>query len=103
MDETELTYPRFQLKSGSDLVWPDNLSHSEETLVRSLVVDENMMKRLKKPREVKLFQSSGRKNKSSDSLLQSLTSSQKDKGITISLQWISSIQKHLSWGMWSMV
>ena len=46
MDETELTYPRFPLNSGSDFVRPDNLSHSEETLVSSLVVDENMINKI---------------------------------------------------------
>ena len=38
MDEAELTNPRFPLNSGSDFVRPDNLSHSEETLVSSFVV-----------------------------------------------------------------
>ena len=46
MDDTELTYPRFPLNSGSDFVRPDNLSHSEETLVSSLVVDENMINKI---------------------------------------------------------
>ena len=46
MDETELTYPRFPLNSGSDFVRPDNLSHSEETLVSSLVVDENVINKI---------------------------------------------------------
>ena len=38
--ETELTYPRFPLNSGSDFVWPDNLTVSEKALISSLVVDE---------------------------------------------------------------
>ena len=46
MDETELTYPRFRLNSGSDFVRPDNLSHSEETVVSSLLVDENMTNKI---------------------------------------------------------
>lgn len=46
MDEVKLTYPRFPLNSGSDFVRPDNLSHSEETLVSSLVVDENMINKI---------------------------------------------------------
>lgn len=38
--DTELTYPRFPLNSGSDFVWPDNLNDSEKALLSSLVVDE---------------------------------------------------------------
>ncbi|CAH3177911.1 unnamed protein product [Porites evermanni] len=38
--ETELTYPRFPLNSGSDFVWPDNLTVSEKALISSLVVAE---------------------------------------------------------------
>ena len=38
MDEAELSYPRFPLNSGSDFASPDNLSHSEETLVSSFLL-----------------------------------------------------------------
>ena len=37
--ESELTYPRFRLNSGSDFVWPDNLTQSEKAPINSLVVD----------------------------------------------------------------
>ena len=46
IDEAELTYPRFPLNSGSDFARPDNLSHSEQTLLSSLVVDENMINKI---------------------------------------------------------
>lgn len=42
----ELTYTRFPLNYSSDFIMPSNLSHSEETLVSSLVVDENMINKI---------------------------------------------------------
>ena len=39
--ETELSYPRFPLNSGSDFVWPDNLTEYEKAVITSLVVDES--------------------------------------------------------------
>ena len=103
MDEAELSYPRFPLNSGSDFVRPDNLSHSEETLVSSLVVDENMINKIEEATRGQTSSEQWKKERKFRFLLQSLTSSLKDKGITISLQWISSIRKHLPRGMCSMV
>jgi len=41
--ETELTYPRFPLRSVSDFVWPENLNALEKALNSSLVVDETII------------------------------------------------------------
>lgn len=100
--ETELTYPRFLLNSGSDFVWPDNLTVSEKALISSLVVDEIKINNIEEAIRDQSTSEQWKKERNSDSLLQNLTSSQKGKGIMRSLQWISLIQNHSPQGMWNM-